>query len=115
MAITSEFIGSLHTPGFGFKVTTSGTYALPKFPHGAAILTVRWVSSGTQSYDILDRETGKVARSEKTSSYANISDSIDHGWHETAKKGSLLRFNNSTDIYVYIIPNPRKTPPVWTE
>lgn len=113
MAITSELIGSLQTPGFGFKVTTPGTYALPKFPHGAAILTVRWVSKGSHSYDILDRETGEVAKSENSSTWANISDSLDHGWHETAKKGSLLRFNTSTDINVFIIPNPRKTPPVW--
>ena len=115
MAITSEFIGSLHTPGFGFKVTKSGTYALPKFPHGAAILTVRWSSSGKQSFDILDRETGEVVKSVNTSSYGNVIDSINDGWHEVITKGSLLRFNNSTDIYVFIIPNPRKTPPVWTE
>ena len=113
MAITSEFIGSLQTPGFGFMVSSPGTYALPKFPYGAAIMSTRWDSSGKQSFDILDRETGEVVKSVNTSSYGSVIDSTNDGWHEAIKKGGLLRFNNRTEIYIFIIPNPRQTPPVW--
>ena len=113
MAITSEFVGSLNTPGYGFMNVSPGTYTLPKFPSGAAIMSVRWSSSGKQSFDILDRETGEVVKSVNTSSYGSVIDSINDGWHEVITKGALLRFNNRTEIYMFIIPNPRQTPPVW--
>lgn len=113
MAIKSELIGSLQTPGFGFKVSSPGTYALPKFPYGAAISVTRWDSSGTVSFDILDRETGNAEFEKSTTSYGGVYNSLQYGWDGAAKKGALLRINNSTTIYVFIIPNHLKTPPVW--
>lgn len=113
MAITSEFIGSLQTPGFGFKVSSPGTYVLPKFPHGAAMISTRWDSRGTVSFDILDRETGNAEFKKRTDAYGGVYNSIENGWDGAAKKGALLRINNSTTIYIFIIPNLLKTPPEW--
>ena len=113
MAITSEVVGGLNTPGFGFKISAPVTYALPKFPYGATISVTRWDPRGTVSFDILDRETGKAVFEKSTTSYGSVYNSLKDGWDGAAKKGALLRINNSTEIYVFIIPNHLKAPPVW--
>ncbi len=113
MAITSEFIGSLNTPGYVFRTTSPGTFALPKFPNGATIMTIRWSGSGTTSYDLIYRDTGVVAKTITTTSYGTVNDSTAEGFHEVITQGALLRVNNSTDVYFSIVPNIRKTPPVW--
>ena len=112
MAITSEVVGGLNTPGFGFKISSPVTYALPKFPYGAAISVTRWATSGTVSFEILDRETGNVVHEKSTTSYGGVYTSR-NSWDEAAKKGALLRIRSSTEIYVFIIPNDLKAPPVW--
>ena len=113
MAIKSELIGSLNTPGFGFRSTAPATYALPKYPYGATVTIVRWATSGTMSFDILDRETGNAVLERSTTSYAGFYASNSNGWDETAKKGALLRINSSTEMYVFVIPNTMQAPPIW--
>ena len=113
MAITSELIGSLHTPGFGFLSPSRSTYALPKYSNGISILAVPWDSSKGISWDIIDRETGSTVFSTRNPSYATWENYSSQEAVNTFKKGALLRINDSKKIQVYIIPNPRQTPPVW--
>ena len=113
MAITSEIIGSLNTPGFGFLVNSPSTYALPKFPDGAAIMATRWGGSSELSYDILDRETGEVVSEGRTASYAHVKNLQTDVIRSAIAKGALFRCNNSTSMYVFIIPNTEQAPPVW--
>ena len=113
MAITSELIGSLNTPGYGFLNKSPRTYILPKFFNGASIIVVRWGGSNELSYDVLDRETGKVLDGVRKDTYATTKDFISEQSVEVFAKGALFRCNNSTPMQVYIIPNPRQTPPVW--
>lgn len=111
MAISSELIGSLNTPGYVFRNSSPGTFALPKFPSGVAIMSIRWDRSGNVSYDILDRETGDVVKAVNTTSYGHVIDSAADGFPEVIEKETLLRFKNGTDVYMSIIPNIKKTPP----
>ena len=113
MAIASEIIGSLNTPGYGFENKSPATYRLPKYHAGVSIIAVRWGGSDEISYDILDRETGKVVDEARTTSYAHLKDLPPSRLVETLTKGALIRFNNSTPVQVYIIPNSKQTPPVW--
>ena len=113
MAITSELIGNLNTPGFGFKNESAVTYALPKYSNGITILTVIWSGRNYISYDIIDRETGNVVGETRVSSSSTWENYTDTTVVEALKKGALIRFNNSNPLQVYIVPNPRQTPPVW--
>lgn len=113
MAITSELIGSLNTPGYGFQNKSPTTYRLPKFPNGASIMMARWGGSNSLSYDILDVETGNVFDGVRSTSYASTKDFISEEAAEVFAKGALIRFNNNTPTEVYIIPNTRQAPPVW--
>ena len=113
MAITSEIIGSLNTPGYGFKSESPGTYALPKYHAGASIMSVRWSGSNEVSYDIIDRETSEVMFRGRHSGYGSVQDISAYAFDGVITKGALLGINNSTPMYMYIIPNERQTPPVW--
>ena len=113
MTITSEIIGSLNTPGYGFLNDSLTTYSLPKFPNGVAILLTRWVASGEMSFDILDGETGKVVDGTSTTGYARSKNMPSGAARNALAKGALLRFNTSTPLYAYIIPNGEQAPPVW--
>lgn len=113
MAITSEFVGSLNTPGYVFKNSSPVTYALPKFPSGASIKTIRWSGNGNIAYDILNKETGAVLKAVNTASYGHVIDSSSDGFPEVTTKETLLRFKNNTEVYMSIVPNIRKSPPVW--
>ena len=113
MAITSELIGSLHTPGYGFKSDSRSTYALPKYSNGITILGVVWDSSSGISWDIIDRETGNVVGEKRASSSATWGDYTDTTVVEALRKGALLRINYNRPMQIYILPNPRQTPPVW--
>jgi len=113
MAITSELIGGLNTPGYGFHNGSPKTYKLPKYHAGISIMVARWSGSGELSYDILDRETGSVVDGSESPSYANQKSFTSPEVIESLKKGALIRFNNSTAMQVYIIPNPRQAPPEW--
>ena len=113
MAITSEIIGSLNTPGYGFQNDSLTTYSLPKFPNGAAIMLTRWVSSGEMSFDILDGETGEVVDGTSTTGYARAKNMPSGAARNALAKGALLRFNTSTSLYAFIIPNGEQAPPVW--
>ena len=113
MAITSELIGSLSAPGYGFLTEPRGIYALPKYRTSITILVARWSGSGNISYDILDRETGSVVQEVRSSSYAAWEEFISPEVVSTLGKGALIRFNNSTTFQAYIVPNARQAPPVW--
>lgn len=113
MAITSELIGSLNLPGYGFYSTTATTYELPSYSKGLSILTVRWSGSKGISYDLLDKDTGKVVKEERTSSFAHWENIEAVNTDGIDTKKLLLRINNSTPMQVYIIPNPKQDPPVW--
>ena len=113
MAITSEIIGSLNTPGYGFLNESPTTYILPKFPNGASIMVSRWGGSNELSYDILDIETGSVIDGVRSTSHGAVKNFTSTQSVKILAKGALLRINNSTPTQVYIIPNTRQTPPVW--
>ena len=113
MAITSEIIGSMNTPGYGFYNAAPKTYRLPKFPAGASIMIVRWGGSNEMSYDILDSETGEVMFESRSTTHGHFKDIPANELDKVITKGALLRCNNSTPMYVYIIPNTRQAPPVW--
>lgn len=113
MAITSELIGSLNTPGYGFLNNSPTTYILSKFPNGASIMAVRWGGSNEISYDVLDRETGNVLDGVRGTSYASTKNFISPQSAAVFAKGALIRFNNNTPVEVYIIPNTRQSPPIW--
>ena len=113
MAIASDIIGSLNTPGYGFLNETPNTYILPPFHSGVSIFVARWRGSDPTSYDLLDKNTGSVLKEVRPSSslqWENLSPSELNG---AVAKGMLMRINNSTPTQVYIIPNRRQTPPVW--
>ena len=113
MAITSEIIGSLNTPGYGFLNKTPDTYILPPYHSGVSILVARWNSSDSMSYDLLDKNTGAVLEEVRPTGSVNWKNLTPSSLDGAVAKGMLIRFNNSTPIQVYIIPNQRQTPPVW--
>ena len=113
MAITSEVVGGLNTPGYVFLNQSAKTYDLPRFPQGCNITTVNWAGSGEMSYDFINKATGDVFQGKKlTVTGHNVTFPAD--WlNEVHPNGVLLRFNNGTPTLVAIVPNEMKTPPVW--
>src|SRR5699024_3964380 len=113
MAITSEIIGSLNTPGYGFLNETPNTYILPPYHSGVSIFIGRWRGKDSLSYEMLDKNTGAVLREVRPGTSLQWENLRPSDLNGAVAKGLVIRFNNSTPTQVYIIPNRRQTPPIW--
>lgn len=113
MAITSKLIGNLYTPGYGFYNTSPKTYELPRFSLGFSLMSVRWEGRDEVSYDFINKTTNKVLEEVRFTASAYTTEIPGENLKTLAPDGVLIRVNNSTPIYMFIIPNTNKTPPVW--
>lgn len=103
MAITSEFIGTLNPRTVLFENRSAKTYVLPKFPRGLIMVTTKWGPGSDVSYDLLDKDTGKVVVEKRIPATGNYWGMLASDTRKSFPNGILLRFNNDTPVLVTII------------